>query len=59
MTILQGKIFLNIYGALLFLFEKTVSANNWGLSDFTLLFFFLLELLMIYNGLLPFAAAKL
>ena len=57
----QGNIFLNIYGALHFLFEKTVKANNWGLSDFILLcfFLFLLELLMTYNGQLPFAAAKL
>lgn len=61
MTLLPGKKFLNIYGALHFLFEKTVSANNWGLSDFILLCFllFLIELLMIYNGQLPFAAAKL
>ena len=58
-TLLPGKNFLNIYGALHFLLEKTVSANNWGISDFILLFFlFLLELLMIYNGQLPFAAAK-
>ena len=49
MTLLPAKNFLNIYGALHFLFEKTVSANNWGLSDFMLLWFFLflLELLMI------------
>lgn len=61
MTLLPGKKFLNLYAALHFLFEKTVSANNWGLSDFMLLrfFLFLLELLMIYNGQLPFAAAKL
>ena len=60
MTLLPGKNFLNIYGALHFLLEKTVSANNWDISDFILLFFlFLLELLMIYNGQLPFAAAKL
>ena len=61
MTLLPRKKFLNIYGALHFLFEKTVNTNNWGLSDFILLCFllFLLELLMIYNGQLPFAAAKL
>ena len=42
-------------------YTKTVNANNWGLSDFILLcfFLFLLELLMTYNGQLPFAAAKL
>ena len=56
-TLLPGKNFLNIYGALHFLFEKTVNANNWGLSDSILLF--LLELLMTYNGQLPFAVAKL
>ena len=55
-TLLPGKNFLNIYGALHFLFEKTVNANNWGLSDSILLF--LLELLMTYNGQLPFAVAK-
>ena len=61
MTLLPGKNFLNIFGALHFLFEKTVSANNWGLSNiiFVCLFLFILELLMTYNGQLPFAAAKL
>ena len=61
MSLLPGKNFLNIYGTLHFLFEKTVNPNNWGLSDFILLcfFLFLLELLMTYNGQLPFAAAKL
>ena len=60
-TLLPEKNFLNIYGALHLLFEKTVKASNWGLSDFILLcfFLFLLELLMTYNGQLPFAAAKL
>ena len=61
MILLPGKKFLNLYGALHFLFGKTVDANNWGLSDFILLcfFLFLLEVLMTYNGQLPFAAAKL
>ena len=30
---------VNIYGALHFLFEKTVNTINWGLSDFILLCF--------------------
>ena len=61
MTLLPGKNFLNIFGALHFLFEKTVNANNWGLSNiiFVCFFLFMLELLMTYNGQLPFAAAKL
>ena len=41
MSLLPGKNFLNIYGTLHFLFEKTVNPNNWGLSDFILLCFFL------------------
>ena len=60
-TLLPGKKILNLYGALHFLFEKTVSANNWAfliLSSFVF-FLFLLELLMTYNGQLSFAAAKL